>query len=794
MRKVFLVSLVFVLLVMCRTSAAAEYYLVRDGKPASRICVPQEVSGNKATLLAASELRNYIEKMTGARIAVDNDLHSKGVKILLLPKIDPAREISADGSEDSFTIEVDRGTLTIRGNSDTAVLYGVYQFLNDLGVRWFMPGEIGENVPSLNNIKIRDLKKTYKPSFRTREMDYNGNNSTHLNPKAQERQHWEYDLWLLRNRCHFTRSIHGGLHRFDMGYTREKGFHSLTDIMGDVDIAKEPDRFALVTKDGVTKRRPPRERAQLCFTHPANVEAHVQRAIDFFTKRPRMLTYAASLADFSGFCECENCIKANGGVFPPIDPNRLVWTFMNALAKDLRRQMPNKRIAFYAHYQLLTSPPADIKAEPGVVAITAHASSNRTVINDPDCLYNRRYYEHITRMIASGAELAAREYSMRGGTPQPLAPLSSIKIFHELGYVWYHTENMGRDEQRNIVDWVKAQLLWDASQDAEALLKTFCEQYYGAAGDDVHSVLQIIDSSIRKLPKIRLGGYGDTQSIMTDAVVGEGRKILAASLNKVSGREKKRLVRFNDTFEMLALRGLYVRAWWTAMNERTPKAKAKTLEEIARFIRFWEERDLGETCSPAILEGATELPKRVQNIKEKTVPMASENLAGTDKATLLKELFSFAEIPERVDNLFYLPEVWRFRLNIHRQDVQTAWMKPDFDDSMWNALSTYNFYERQGFLSYDGAYWYRVQFKAPVFPKRKRVFLRIGALDDEGKTYINGKLIHQRWHLNPSNWKSSFEMDVTDVIRPGDTNVIVVAGNDQAGVGGIWKPCALYTK
>ena len=102
LRKAFLVGLVFVLLVMCRTSLAAEYYLVRDGEPKARILLPR-VFG-KATVRAANELSDYIEKMTGARIPVDYDRSSEGrygipyeVRIVLLPKIDPATEISADG-------------------------------------------------------------------------------------------------------------------------------------------------------------------------------------------------------------------------------------------------------------------------------------------------------------------------------------------------------------------------------------------------------------------------------------------------------------------------------------------------------------------------------------------------------------------------------------------------------------------------------------------------------------------------------------------------------------------------
>lgn len=809
MKKLLLIGLTAVLSTAIDTGMAADFYLVRDGKPKARILLPQ-VFG-KATVLAANELSDYIEKMTGARIPVDyyrssdpRFLHRYSVphqiRIVLLPKIDSGREISADGSGDSFTIEITKDSFWIHGNSDTAVLYGVYQYLNNLGVQWFMPGELGENVPKRKDIKLSNFKKTYKPSFRSREISYDGDNPTHLNTEAQERQHREYDLWLLRNKAHFNRSFHWNeLHGFDMNQTREHTSHSVTDILGEVDIEKEPERFALVTREGVTKRRPLSERVQLCFTHPANIEAHIQGAVRYFTKHPDMLTSPASLADHGGICECENCIEANGGIFPPHNPNRVVWKFMNAIARGLRRQMPGKRIGFYAHYQLMTSPPDDIQAEPGVVAVTCHATSSRSEITDPECPYNRYYYEQIKKIVATGAEMGCYEYTMRGGTPQPLAILSNTKAYHDLGYVRFHTETMARDEQRNIIAWVQAQLAWDVSQDPEELLRTFCREYYGAAGDDVHTVLQLVDASIRKLPKMALGGAGDTQSIMTEKVIREGRKSLEAARKKVSGREKKRLVRFHDTFEMFCLGGTYIRACWTAMDERTPEAKDQAVQAIDRFVQFWEARNLNETCGPSILQAAKEYRKRAEKITPTVTPtanrkLAGRNMTGTGRETLLQELFSFAKVPKRVEDLFFLPEIWRFKLNIHRQDVETAWMNPDFDDSTWHQLSTYNFYERQGFPGYNGAFWCRVQFQAPAFPKGKKVFLRIGALDDEGSIYVNGKLVHQRRHIHPADWESSFEMDVTDIIKPDDINVIFVAGNDQAGVGGIWKPCALYTK
>ena len=214
-----------------------EFFIINKGKPEARILLPR-VFG-KATLLAANELSDYIEKISGARIPVDLGKAQRlaGGIISLEPRTDPTSEVSADGSEDEFTIEERRNTLTIRGNSDEAVLYGVYQYLNELGVRWFMPGDLGENVPALKTIRIGNRKQTYKPSFRSRQIDYSGYNNWHFNLDAQDRQHRERDLWLLRNKCQFVRSIHwGAIHRYDFNWTREHSYHNLGFIIRSLDI------------------------------------------------------------------------------------------------------------------------------------------------------------------------------------------------------------------------------------------------------------------------------------------------------------------------------------------------------------------------------------------------------------------------------------------------------------------------------------------------------------------------------------------------------------------------------
>ena len=117
----------------------------------------------------------------------------------------------------------------------------------------------------------------------------------------------------------------------------------------------------------------------------------------------------------------------------------------------------------------------------------------------------------------------------------------------------------------------------------------------------------------------------------------------------------------------------------------------------------------------------------------------------------------------------------------------------DYDDSVgWQPLSSWNFISSQGYSSQiGGVFWYRLTFQAPTFPAGKRVFLRIGALDDTGDIYLNGIKVGSQPDQN--DWDKSFAMEITDAIKPGAANVLAVHGYDGSGGEGVWRPSALYT-
>jgi hypothetical protein len=281
---------------------------------------------------------------------------------------------------------------------------------------------------------------------------------------------------------------------------------------------------------------------------------------------------------------------------------------------------------------------------------------------------------------------------------------------------------------------------------------------------------------------------------MSPEVVAQGRAVLASASDKVQGREAERLAHFRSSFEMLSLRAEAARAGYTAMDRRTERAVRDGLDALDEFEAYWHEHDLSMTCSPAIPGRTAFLRGTLEAIDGPIVPAAAESLAGANKGAIVAEAFAGAEPPADVANVFVLPQVWKFRPDLRRTALEHGWAEAGFDDSGWNSLSTWNFYERQGYARYDGAFCYRVAFDAPAFADGERVMLRIGSLDDEGDIYVNGELAHERRHTHPLNWKTSFAFDVTDLLKPGRVNTVAVLGNDEYGMGGLWRPCVLYAQ
>ena len=816
MREKWILAMVFVLSAQLGTVRAEDaqsdtVWLARDGVAQGHLFLPRTVG--RPLLLAGEELRTYFRKMTGAELPLawrGPDLrHRRDTGIQLVVRDESVWK--GKDSAQAFTIEETpkaRGTVpitgvTISGNTEMAVLYGVYQYLHELGVRWFSPGELGENVPSLRELPIKPRKESYSPSFLVRGLSLSGVHKSHFDCSDPTRYrdviHHEYDLWALRNRTAFQRYIHTR-HWFDFNTVAQAGGHGIKRAaLAGADITKEPDRFPLVTRGGTTERRA--KSAQICFTNEKNVQQSIAAAVEFFRKQEAtkaernsdldelMDTFAMGLSDASGICECAGCSRVAGA--PPYNKDRLVWHFMNRVAKGLNDQIPGKRIGLFAPYFELRRPPADVAIEPNIVAVSCRGTCWSSAPADQAYYpFTKKYTECILATRDAGAEMRCYDYVMWKGSPQPLNILDAAVAYRKLGYRHYHAEVMNRNEQLWPILWSLARYVWDSDQEPRVLLAEFCNEYYGPQGPVVLDLMKRLDAGSKSIPTIVYGGLADTQMMVSKALIAHGRGALAKALASSEGKERARLELFRDTFEMFARAAETYRSYCDALNSRTPQAIAESKARFADYETLWETRHLQATCSPGTLTGM----RRLSQVEIDPHPKPTGRKELEDKQTWLRELFAFDKVPARVPNLFPLPEVWKFTVDYEDQGLREGWQRVDLDDSKnWQPISTWDFFESQGYKFIGGRFWYRVRFAAPLFPKGKKVILRIGSLDDGGDIYINGKLAYSRKHENPDDWQSSFAFEVTAFIAPGQENVIAVRGYDSFGAGGIWRPCALYT-
>ncbi len=799
-------------------------YLVKEGKIQGRLFLPEKYG--RPIALAAEELREYLRKMTGDELVLSYrspGKQKKDIGIHLVVRGD--EEWKGKESSQAFTIvqtpqptaEYPLTGVTITGNSEMGVLYGVYQYLGELGVRWFSPGDIGENVPSRKEIAISAERKTSSPSFLERGLDLSGTKNDHFDAsdpiKYRDEIQDDYALWRLRNRLMFQRSINSGSW-FDFNHVVDGGGHGLNPkILGKVDFAKEPERFPmLMTKakkdwaasdyanEADAGKRVPRKKerqpkgGQICFTNEANVQQGIQVAVEYFenqAKSPKDFdeledAFPMGLSDADGICECEECLKVAGE--GPHSRDRLVWSFYNRVARGLNARLPGKKIGLYAPYFELTRPPDGFKIEPNLVAVSVRGVPWSAAPEDePYYPFTKEHKGNMEATGKAGAELRIATYTTWNGTPQFLSLLDAAEAYHALGIRTFHVEVMNRNEQMWPILWTLAQYAWNSDRKTGDLLEQYCREYYGEKGGAVVlDLIKRLDANARKMPRIIYGNFDATQMIMTSELASLAEKNLKTVINTAEGKEKKRLELFRDTLAMFASTGAAYRDYCEALNQRTPAAIKKFQESVSDCEKLWKERNLQATCSPRVLNRLKAL-----SVTSEYISVGRPELA--DEGVWLEELFAGEQVPETIPNLFKFPETWKFQLDYKRVGLDEGWEKPDFKDESWRTISTWNAFEPQGNKDVDGQFWYRLKFQAPAFPAGKKVFLRVGSLDDDGDIYINGTLAFSRRNVKVDDWKTSFAFEVTDLIKQGEDNVIAVRGYDAAGGGGLWRPVAMFT-
>ena len=98
-------------------------------------------------------------------------------------------------------------------------------------------------------------------------------------------------------------------------------------------------------------------------------------------------------------------------------------------------------------------------------------------------------------------------------------------------------------------------------------------------------------------------------------------------------------------------------------------------------------------------------------------------------------------------------------------------------ESSWAKVSTARPFYSQGYQDpaghpYVGQMWYRLRVDVPESLPGRRVMLTAPCLTTEGWCWVNGKYVGYRPYKEAYERPAAMEVDVTDALKPGESNTI----------------------
>ncbi|MCE9592449.1 MAG: DUF4838 domain-containing protein [Planctomycetes bacterium] len=763
---------------------------VKDGKPATRIYVnvltddpaappaagkaksKKQKAGDGAALSAAArDLAHHLKKMSGVEVEIvvaEKAGEIVGPAIVLgdLANAMGATPAKTTPSKEAFRIVIKGDRVLIGGESDAAVVFGVYELLNRLGCDWVMPGEIGEVIPSHKTVEVGDLDVTQAPAFQMRRLWYRGY------PDRKSDESSRMDRWLTRQRGGAYSPVAGGTagHMWE-AFVRKHA----------AEFEKDPTMYALVrdVRDGQLKRRGP----QIETTHPRVLELMVADIKEALEKnnwpRNQGVAFPIGPADGLGYSVSSESQLVSAGRTDPIvgeaDQTDTLINLGNRILETLGPDYPNVMVGFYS-YSVHADYPSRYKPNPRIVQIFAPINFSRfhSVLapNSKTQGYYRGVVEAWGRLSAAqGNPLIYRGYNWN--LADNMLPYSKIRIWGE-EIPWYAKQgviafNTEATKQWGVLapsNYIYMRLCWDPSRDWKALLHEYCEKAYGKGGPAMERYWLALTERQTEAGQ-EAGSYFAFPVMYDDAFVSEQRGNLKKAEQKAEGEAEKTRVRYAaHGFEFLPLYLEYFRA---AGRMDFVAAKAG----LDALLAHWR---LGYEMNPDIV--ANECPQYLARFLQSFV---DEGLARSTGA--YKKVYTIPdELPTMFDPLTVGHELRYQSPAINDANfVRTkTWSMP------WDALGL------TGMRS--GAVWYRIHFDLSGDLKGKPIGLFLGGMEDEARVWVNGKFVG----TSGVRFSLPAVFDLTDDVKAGAPNLIAVQvvrnGNaNEIGLGGLLRPSFIFT-
>ena len=405
---------------------------------------------------ASGKLQRQWEEITGEPFGVPNGGMYKN----------RARLPGAIGKPDGATTKQGE-SLEIWDYDERGSFNAVCAYLRSLGVRWYMPGEIGEVVPKLRDIPLPKIDQTAKPDFEVRQFN------VRFGTVNEDTMLWAARLGM----------------RSPYGLMIAHGMHTMTQT--EAVLHEHPDWFALY--GGKRDNQPGERLNHLCYSHPELFDATVRWARDQFDVYDFDTVSIMPPDAYISICQCSLC---EGKDVPEMGARgRLsnhVWDFVNRVAKEVRKTHPDKRIVCCA-YGANTDPPTNIqKLEPNVQVVIVGGRRPRNSLPEQRQEVQQLRAGWLTKtdnpvMVFENYPFTSRGFYLPAFTARTIGEsINATKGISRGEDIWlsvgrdFDTEGIGLNHFQM---YFTARMYWGGKEhDVEAMLDEYCRLFYGPAG------------------------------------------------------------------------------------------------------------------------------------------------------------------------------------------------------------------------------------------------------------------------------------------------------------------------
>lgn len=535
--------------------------IARDGIAYYKIILPRDASEQQK--YAASELRYYLGLITSASFEIVKDTDTPAVYIGDLPE-------DALG-EDGLSVITDCGGLHINGGK-RGIIYGVYEFLEQLGCRFFTA--LSEKVPAQPVLTLPELDIRQIPALEYREHNYSDLT--------------KYSRFAVKCR------LNGAHHRIKEkhgGYLSYAWYvHSFERMVPpEIHFDEHPEYYALSNGE----RQHLYQRFQLCLTNPGVLDVSVESVREALKSNPQARIISISQNDWHGNCQCEDCLAVDREEGSPAGT---LLRFVNAIAEKLEPEFPDILFDTLAYNYTrpapsLTRPRHNVCVRLcSIESCFAHPFETcddvKRSVHRPDGSVS----SFITD-LADWGKICGRMYIWDYTTcfshypaPHPnwnvLGPNMRAFVKNNVKGIFEQACGAfgGSTDLNELRAYLISKLLWDCNTDTEHHITEFTDFYYGAAGVYIREYIKTLTDKAEH-DNIHVG-FNDqpVHAFLAEDMLDIYDKIFDSAEEAVKG----------DALSLYRVKKARLSIRWVRIKRKAMLQNVRVAAEIAAFFSDWQ--------------------------------------------------------------------------------------------------------------------------------------------------------------------------------------------------------------